>query len=75
MESKMIVTLGPNGCRHRGITYPVKKTEIKDVAGAGDTFVAALAFKYVETNDMEKSLVFANDSATKVVQKRGVGTV
>jgi bifunctional ADP-heptose synthase (sugar kinase/adenylyltransferase) len=75
LEAKMIVTLGPNGCRHHGITYPVKKTEIKDVAGAGDTFVAALAFKYVETEDMEKSIVFANESATRVVQKRGVSTV
>jgi len=75
LQSKIIVTLGPNGCRHRGMTYPVKKTEIKDVAGAGDTFIAALAFKYVETQDIEKSIIFANESATKVVEKRGVNTI
>jgi bifunctional ADP-heptose synthase (sugar kinase/adenylyltransferase) len=31
--------------------------------------------KYIETKSVDKSIVFANDNATIVVQKRGVTTV
>ena len=76
IESKLIMTLGSEGCRYAGVTYSVSNVEIKDPSGAGDTFVAGLAYKYVETTgDMEKALEFANKCATEVVQKRGVGTV
>jgi len=72
---KMIVTLGEKGCKFDGITYPVDKVEIKDLAGAGDTFLAGLVVEYSRTKSIEKSVVFANACATKVVQKRGVSIV
>jgi bifunctional ADP-heptose synthase (sugar kinase/adenylyltransferase) len=72
---KLIITLGAKGCQHKDKTYPVPLVEMKDAAGAGDTFVAALAFKYVETEDIIESILFANQSATKVVQKKGVSIV
>ena len=72
--SKLIVTLGSEGALHNNITYPVKKVEIKDVSGAGDTFVAGLATKYTETKNISKSINFANNCATMVVQKKGVST-
>ena len=75
MDSKMIITLGPNGARHRDKTYPVPKVEIKDTSGAGDTFIAALVLKYAETKDIDKSIEFANHNATIVVQKKGVAVV
>jgi len=75
MNSKMIITLGPNGARHLDKTYPVSKVEIKDTSGAGDTFIAALALKYAETKDIEESIEFANHNATLVVQKKGVSVV
>ena len=74
IRSKLIVTLGSEGALHNSITYPVKKVEIKDVSGAGDTFVAGLATKYTETKNISKAINFANNCATVVVQKKGVST-
>ena len=75
LMNKFIITLGPDGCRHRTKTYPVPKVEIKDTSGAGDTFVAALAIEYVKSGKIEKAIHFANECATKVVQKKGVSVI
>ena len=45
------------------------------VSGAGDTFLAGLVCEYIKTYDMEKSIKFAQECTTKVVQKHGVATV
>jgi bifunctional ADP-heptose synthase (sugar kinase/adenylyltransferase) len=70
--NSLIITRGPLGCDHQKINYSVEKVEIRDVAGAGDTFVAALASKFVGSKNIEESLVFANQCGTQVVQKKGV---
>jgi sugar/nucleoside kinase (ribokinase family) len=49
--------------------------EVKDVSGAGDTFISGLCYYYLKTKSIEESINFANECATKVVQKRGVSTV
>ena len=72
MKEKMIITLGQDGCLFRGINYPVKRVEIKDVSGAGDTFLAGLVVQYLKTREIEQAAVFANECATQVVQRRGV---
>ena len=72
---KLIVTEGPRGARHKGSLYPVKDVQRKDSAGAGDTFLAGLAYKFAKTKDIEASIEFANECATTVVQKRGVNTI
>jgi bifunctional ADP-heptose synthase (sugar kinase/adenylyltransferase) len=74
MRERMIITLGQDGCLYRDKTFPVQKVEIKDVSGAGDTFIAGLVVEYSRTRDIEKAAVFANECATQVVQKRGVST-
>jgi len=75
VADKIIVTLGPDGALHKGKIFPVPKVEIKDSSGAGDTFIAALAVKYVQTGDIDQAIRAANLAATKVVQKKGVTTV
>jgi len=75
MIQKMIITLGPDGCKYQDVVYPVPQVEIKDAAGAGDTFIAALAVEYAKTNNIQKAIKFANKCATKVVQKKGVSVV
>tara|TARA_R110002020_G_scaffold338497_4_gene553833 strand:- start:159 stop:905 length:747 start_codon:yes stop_codon:yes gene_type:complete len=75
MIQKMIITLGPDGCKYQDIVYSVPQVEIKDAAGAGDTFIAALAVEYVKTRNIQKAIKFANKCATKVVQKKGVSIV
>lgn len=72
---KFIITLGSKGCKHNGIIYPSPKPQITcDVSGAGDTFVASFAHKLLETNDVGKSLLFANEMSSIVVSERGVTT-
>ena len=75
IENILIVTIGPDGCRHNGTIYNVPEVEIKDVSGAGDTFISGLCYKYVQTSDIDESIRFANKCSTEVVQKRGVTTV
>ena len=74
-QSKVIVTLGPKGCKYQDKLYPVNEVEIKDLCGAGDTFMAALSVKYLKTKDIHASIDFANKCATEVVQKKGVNTI
>ena len=75
LYQNLIVTLGPQGCRFKENKYPVKKVDVKDMTGAGDTFLAGLVVEYVRTKDIDKAIEFANNCATQVVQKKGVVTV
>tara|TARA_R110002020_G_C16318711_1_gene774601 strand:+ start:10487 stop:11266 length:780 start_codon:yes stop_codon:yes gene_type:complete len=72
IEDKLISTQGPKGCFFKGERFYVKKVDIRDVAGAGDTFLAALVCKYLETNNIIKAIQAGNKAATDVVQQRGV---
>ena len=74
-EDKLIVTLGSKGCRYNGKDFPVKEVPVKDVSGAGDTFIAGLVRGYLDTQDIEKAIEFAQKCTTYVVQKHGVATV
>jgi bifunctional ADP-heptose synthase (sugar kinase/adenylyltransferase) len=75
LYSSLIITLGSKGCKYLNKIYPVKKVEIKDQTGAGDTFVAAFLTMFIKNKNIDKSLKFANDCSTYVVQKRGVVTL
>jgi D-beta-D-heptose 7-phosphate kinase/D-beta-D-heptose 1-phosphate adenosyltransferase len=75
IEDKLIITLSSKGCQHKGKLYPVEKVQIRDVSGAGDTFLSGLVAEYVLTNDIEKAIPFAQQCATVVVQKPGVSTI
>jgi bifunctional ADP-heptose synthase (sugar kinase/adenylyltransferase) len=71
----IIVTLGSKGCRYGDKIFesPSPKETI-DVSGAGDTFTSSFILKYFETNDSNKSIIYANEMASIVVSKRGVVT-
>jgi D-beta-D-heptose 7-phosphate kinase/D-beta-D-heptose 1-phosphate adenosyltransferase len=73
--SKFIVTLGADGARYLNEKFPSPKPqETIDVSGAGDTFIASLVIKYLETNEIKESINFANKMSSIVVSKRGVVT-
>lgn len=75
-QDSLIITKGEKGCEYKGKLFPAKENiAIRDISGAGDTFFAALAVKYVETKDIEQAIIFANECAGIVVQKRGVVTI
>lgn len=68
----LIVTLGSNGARYKDKIYPTRNATVVDVCGAGDTFLAALAFDYLKTNDIDHAIDFANKCSTLTVEHRGV---
>ena len=74
-KEKVIVTLGSKGCRLKDKTYPVDKVEIKDLCGAGDTFISALCVYYLKTKNIDEAIEYANSCATRVVQMKGVNTI
>ena len=75
LYNKLIVTKGKQGCEYKNKTYPTKEVPVRDVSGAGDTFIAGLAFEYVKNNDIKKAINFAQKCTTTVVQKSGVATI
>ena len=74
-KEQIIVTLGSEGCMYNDNFYPVDAVDVLYLSGAGDTFMCGLVMEYVKTNDIEKSLYFANECAKRVVQKKGVATI
>jgi D-beta-D-heptose 7-phosphate kinase/D-beta-D-heptose 1-phosphate adenosyltransferase len=73
---KIVVTLGEKGAMHDSIVYPVTSPQNTiDVSGAGDTFLAALAFNYMHNKDIKMAIDYANDLSSKVVLKKGVNTI
>ena len=75
-KDKLIVTMSERGCMYNEKRYPVDNSiEVRDLSGAGDTWMASFVYEYIQSNDMDKSIQLANDNATLVVQKRGVTTI
>tara|TARA_B100001094_G_scaffold211602_1_gene205551 strand:+ start:1035 stop:1820 length:786 start_codon:yes stop_codon:yes gene_type:complete len=71
----MIVTHGANGALWDHQTFPVPITRVFDVTGAGDTFLAALVFYYIQLPDLKESINFANRCAAIAVQHPGTYTL
>jgi len=69
----LIVTHGGDGAVWNGWVYSAEIVgDVTDVCGAGDTFLAALAYKFLETNDIRDAVKFANKAASVTVQHVGV---
>ena len=75
-NSEVIVTYGKNGAIWNSKIFPANQSEMHDVCGAGDVFLAGLVHKYLETSgDLEKSIVFANKCASISVSHFGTYTI
>jgi len=70
----LIVTRGAKGASvmHHDIECPAPNVEVSDVTGAGDTFLAALAFEYLKTKDIAQAVEFAVKASAVTVQHLGV---
>ena len=75
IKDKLIITKGGSGCDLNGMNYPTTKVDVRDVVGAGDTFISALTAAFVKNREIETSIYFANECATYVIQKRGVSDI
>jgi len=77
--NKLIVTLGDRGCmmmKEKGFSYyPVEKVDVFDLCGAGDSFLAALVARYLDANNIDEAIAYANEKSSEVVQKKGVNVV
>ena len=75
-KDRLIVTMSERGCMYNGKRYPVDNSvEVRDLSGAGDTWMASFAYQYLQSQNIDKAIKLANDNATIVVQKRGVTTI
>ena len=73
---KLIVTYGDKGCYYQKELFPPKDiVDVKDVSGAGDTFISGFVVEYLKSTDIQKSIEFAQKCASVVVSKRGVVTI
>ena len=72
--SGLIVTRGAKGASviHHNIECSAPRVEVADVTGAGDTFLSALAYCYVNTSSIEQAIKFAVKASAVTVQHLGV---
>jgi D-beta-D-heptose 7-phosphate kinase/D-beta-D-heptose 1-phosphate adenosyltransferase len=69
----LIVTHGSDGAEWNSWVYPAEVVgDVTDVCGAGDTFLAALAYQFLVTNSMPDAVKFANKASAVTVQHVGV---
>ena len=69
----LIVTHGDQGAEWNGWVYPAESAgDVTDVCGAGDTFLAALVYKFLQTNHMPDAIKFAIKASAVTVQHVGV---
>jgi bifunctional ADP-heptose synthase (sugar kinase/adenylyltransferase) len=75
LKNKTIVTRGKYGCDYQGKNYSTIDVPVKDISGAGDTFLAGLVVEYSRSQDINKAIQFAQECTTIVIQKSGVSTI
>lgn len=71
-NTDLIVTHGDKGVVWNGNIIKAINVDASDVCGAGDTFLSALTYSYLKTNDMIRAIKFANRASSITVQHSGV---
>ena len=72
LPTDLIVTMGKYGARYQGQTYTAPTIEVSDVCGAGDTFLSALTYEYLNSKDISRAIEFAIKASAVTVQHLGV---
>ena len=70
--SDLIVTFGKEGVMYENEHWPSIDVQVSDVTGAGDTFLSALTYAYLNTSDIKLSIPFAIQASSVTVQHVGV---
>jgi D-beta-D-heptose 7-phosphate kinase/D-beta-D-heptose 1-phosphate adenosyltransferase len=70
-NSNVIITHGSKGAEYNGVVYPGEKVNVYDVVGAGDTFLSALVFGYLNCGRIEEAIPIANRAAAIAVSYPG----
>ena len=69
--NNLIITRGGEGAEYQGKLYPAEKVKVFDVVGAGDTFLAALTYGYLNYGSIEEAIPLANKAAAIAVSHTG----
>lgn len=76
VNDNLIVTLGDRGAVWRRYFdeqfFRARSVEIADVCGAGDTFLSALVYEYLQSKDIPEAIKFAIRASAVTVQHIGV---
>ena len=68
---KIITTLGDRGALYNGVIYKTSAVDVFDVSGAGDVFLSALVFGFLQHGSIHNAIPFANKCASISVSKTG----
>lgn len=75
INNKLIVTLGSKGAMFKQFSeekhFPTSQVDVVDVCGCGDTFLSALVYQFLTTNNIEDAIIFANKASGITVQHQG----
>jgi D-beta-D-heptose 7-phosphate kinase/D-beta-D-heptose 1-phosphate adenosyltransferase len=71
LHNNIIVTMGSNGSVYNNTLYPAEKVNVYDTVGAGDTFLAALVYGYLNTKNIGLSIKIANKASAIAVSHQG----
>ncbi len=83
-EKNLVVTTGKDGAllvhddkgKWKNEKFPnADEHPVRDLTGAGDTFLAGLVAKFIENNDICDAIIFANRCAAWAVTQKGVAVV
>ena len=72
LHDNIIITLGKQGAMFHNELFPAPEVDVFDVCGAGDTFLAALAYRYLDKDCLKEAIKFANAASAVTVRHRGV---
>jgi bifunctional ADP-heptose synthase (sugar kinase/adenylyltransferase) len=70
-DTDLIVTYSGDGVVWGVHAFAAKAVEVADVCGAGDTFLSALCYQYLNTNDVATAIQFAIKASAVTVQHLG----
>jgi len=75
-KGNLIVTKGKDGATWNMIEdFPINGENIRDLSGAGDTFLAGLVADYIKNSDIRSAIRFANKCASWIVTQKGVAVI
>jgi len=75
-KKNTIVTKGAKGCFFQDRDYAIEHPlAVRDVCGAGDTFLAAFSFKYIQGHNTDVAIDYALACCSQVVSKKGICTI
>ena len=74
---ELVITKGQHGAvLNFAEEFPIENEhEVRDLSGAGDTFLAGLVADYIKNNDIRSAIRFANRCAAWVVSQKGVAVI